>query len=291
MCRLLTIILILSMSAWLTSCSSSQTSSEDESLDEATDAIAETDPAPADGGEVPGAETPTDDLASAPETPPADGSPAPAEGAPAAESGSTAFEPPPPDPAPAPAPDPAPPAAEPPSSAPVANTESVEPPPPQSSGVTPVQGNGQFSDYTVQGGDTLMKIAFETYGDLYQWRKIYRDNRSVIKNPNAVPAGTVLKLEQPSNPVTIDRNGEKYLIQPGDTLGTISRQVYGTTTKWKKIWQNNKQLIRDPNKIFAGFYLYYTTDPGEISNPPIATGPGNKRKPSSTEPPAAEPGK
>lgn len=112
--------------------------------------------------------------------------------------------------------------------------------------------------YTFQSGDTLMKIAFENYGDLYRWKKIYEDNRDKIQNPNAVPVGTVLKLEKPSSPVTIDRNGEKVVIRSGDTLGKISNRVYGTLKKWKRLWENNKQMIRDPNRIFAGFSLYYT---------------------------------
>lgn len=119
------------------------------------------------------------------------------------------------------------------------------------------QGTGATEDYTVQTGDTLMSIAFETYGDLFQWRKIYDLNQDKISNPSALSAGTVLKIEKPAAPVSIERNGERYLIRNGDTLGTISDDVYGTKSKWRKLWENNKQLIRDPNKIFAGFYLYY----------------------------------
>lgn len=125
----------------------------------------------------------------------------------------------------------------------------------------PAVSYGSTTDYTVQGDDTLMKIAFEHYGDLYKWRKIFNENKDKISDPNNVPRGTVLKLENPGTPVVIERNGEKYLIKPGDTLGKISDEVYGSTHKWKRLWENNKQLIRNPNKIFAGFYLYYTMTP------------------------------
>jgi len=120
----------------------------------------------------------------------------------------------------------------------------------------------------VQEGDTLMKIAFETYGDLYQWRRIYEGNKDKINDPNAVPKGTVIKVERPATAVAIDRNGEKYLIKNGDTLGKISGSVYGTESKWRKIWENNRQLIRDPNKIFAGFYLYYVVGPEDQQTAP-----------------------
>ncbi len=120
--------------------------------------------------------------------------------------------------------------------------------------------SGEVENYTMQDGDTLMKIAYETYGDIYKWKDIYEANKDKVPDPNKVPKGTVLKVNKPSNAVAINRNGEKYLIQKGDTLGKISNSVYGTESKWKKIWDNNKQLIHDPNKIFAGFYLYYLTD-------------------------------
>jgi nucleoid-associated protein YgaU len=119
------------------------------------------------------------------------------------------------------------------------------------------------SDYTVLKGDTLMKIAFETYGDLYKWKTIYDGNRDRIKDPNDVPPGTMLKLEKPSTPVALERNGDQYMIKKGDTLGTISNDVYGTASKWKRLWENNKQLIKNPNRIYAGFYLFYTLTPEE----------------------------
>lgn len=116
---------------------------------------------------------------------------------------------------------------------------------------------GSSSEYRAQSGDTLMKIAFETYGDLTRWKEIYDANRDVITDPNRIPKGLVLKLQMPSTPVVIEKNGERYQIKRGDTLGTISRDLYGTQGRWRDLWANNKQLIKDPNKIYAGFDLYY----------------------------------
>jgi len=147
------------------------------------------------------------------------------------------------------------------------NPDVVAPSEPASNEVAPETQNNSWSggsdSYQVQAGDTLMKIAFETYGDLYQWKKIFEWNRDKISDPNAVPPGVSLKLEKPSSPIAIDRNGDKYLIKVGDTLGTISDDLYGTKAKWRKLWENNRQLIKDPNRIFAGFYLYYTMTPDE----------------------------
>ena len=118
--------------------------------------------------------------------------------------------------------------------------------------------SGDAENYTVSTGDTLMKIAFDHYGDLYRWKDIYDLNKDHITNPTALSTGIVLKLERPSASVAVAHNGEKYLIQEGNTLGTISNDVYGMNTKWKRLWENNRQLIKNPNRIFAGFNLYYT---------------------------------
>ena len=135
-------------------------------------------------------------------------------------------------------------------------------------------GTGMAGDgvhYSVKGGDTLMKIAFENYGDLYRWKEIYEANRDKIQDPNHVPPGTQLTLNG-AGMVQIERNGDRYLIKHGDTLGTISKSVYGTNQKWKKLWENNRQLIKDPNKIYAGFYLYYQPE-GRMANSEPVTQP------------------
>ena len=129
----------------------------------------------------------------------------------------------------------------------------------------PVAAEGGTA-YRVKQGDTLMKIAFENYGDLYRWKEIYEANRSKIQDPNHVPPGTNLTLNG-AGMVSIERNGERYLIKHGDTLGLISNDVYGTKAKWKKLWENNRQLIKDPNKIYAGFSLYYVPE-ARLTNEP-----------------------
>jgi LysM repeat protein len=121
---------------------------------------------------------------------------------------------------------------------------------------TPV-GSGETVQYTVRSGDTLMKIAFEHYGDLYRWQDIYHANRDKISNPNQIARGTTLRIEGATRFSAPHGTGEVYAIQKGDTLGTISNKVYGTPSKWRDLWDNNREMIRDPNKIYAGFNLYY----------------------------------
>ena len=51
-----------------------------------------------------------------------------------------------------------------------------------------------FTEYTVEKDDTLQKIAKKFYGAYSHWPKIYEANREVIKNPDFVKPGTVLKI-------------------------------------------------------------------------------------------------
>lgn len=48
--------------------------------------------------------------------------------------------------------------------------------------------------YTVKSGDTLSKIAKETYGDSSQWKKIQAANADLIRDPDKIQAGWTLKL-------------------------------------------------------------------------------------------------
>ncbi|MFH1459199.1 MAG: LysM peptidoglycan-binding domain-containing protein [Candidatus Omnitrophota bacterium] len=43
-----------------------------------------------------------------------------------------------------------------------------------------------------------------------------------------------------------------YVVKKGDTLQKISLKVYGTTKKWKKIFDFNSGVLKNPNKIYPG---------------------------------------
>ena len=128
--------------------------------------------------------------------------------------------------------------------------------------------SGKSVDYVVKQGDTLMKISFEKYGNVYRWREIYDSNRTRIPNFNNLTAGSVLTI-QGVEYVVITKNGVPYLIRRGDTLGKISKDVYGVQEKWRSIWKNNPELIRNPNRIYAGFTLYYVPAPGSTKVTPV----------------------
>ncbi len=57
-------------------------------------------------------------------------------------------------------------------------------------------------------------------------------------------------------------NLEKYTVVKNDTLQKISQKLYGTTKKWVKIYNLNKDVLKTPNSIY----------PGQVINVPAAEG-------------------
>lgn len=124
----------------------------------------------------------------------------------------------------------------------------------KSMGSSPVVMTGKMADYTVKSGETLMMIAFQIYGDYRKWKDLAEINGV---DSTQLRSGMTIKYNMPDSAFVWNPDGLPYLIKMGDTLGTISEDKYGTAAKWRKIYNNNRPLVRDPNLIFAGFTLYY----------------------------------
>jgi nucleoid-associated protein YgaU len=94
---------------------------------------------------------------------------------------------------------------------------------------------------------------------------IEKENRvpqKVAETPEPAPApvtnfGTA-PVEQPA-PV-VENIGTKeeltdYKVQKGETLQKISSKLYGTTKKWKKLFNLNKDLLKSPDKLRPGMVI------------------------------------
>jgi nucleoid-associated protein YgaU len=44
----------------------------------------------------------------------------------------------------------------------------------------------------------------------------------------------------------------EYVIKSGDSLSKIAKQHYGNAGEWKKIYQANRDVIKDPDLIHPG---------------------------------------
>jgi nucleoid-associated protein YgaU len=117
---------------------------------------------------------------------------------------------------------------------------------------------GTMGTYKVQKGDTLMLIAFKLYGDYSKWKGIKDSNQSI--GMSQLKEGMQISYPEVAKKFEWTPQGLPHLISMGETLGVISNSKYGTPTKWKKIYDNNRPLIKNPNVIYAGFTLYYVPE-------------------------------
>ncbi len=101
--------------------------------------------------------------------------------------------------------------------------------------------------YSVVRGDYLWKIAGmkEMYGDPYAWMRIYTSNKDLIKNPDLIYPAQTFRIPRDVGP-------NEYLVARGDFLAKIAglSNVYGSTFKWQKLYEANKDIVEDPNLIY-----------------------------------------
>ena len=86
-------------------------------------------------------------------------------------------------------------------------------------------------------------------------RKIQANTLKAETNMGNQGYVTGAPLNETESPVTF----EKYTVEKNDTLQKISQKFYGTTKKWTKIFDANKDSLKTPNKI----------RPGQILNIPV----------------------
>ena len=65
-----------------------------------------------------------------------------------------------------------------------------------SSSTAPPTAPSPGRTYTVKKGDSLWKIAKQLYGDGSSWSRIHDANRDVIKNPDLIQPGWVLRIPE-----------------------------------------------------------------------------------------------
>lgn len=120
---------------------------------------------------------------------------------------------------------------------------------------------GETATYTVQKGDTLMWIANKLYnGDFLRWREIVDLNQAALAKTNGIIyPGMQLSYNLDGYNANWKKEGGSYLIKWGDTLGLISKGLYGTMKHWRGLQHHNR--IENPNLIYAGFTLFYLNDP------------------------------
>ncbi len=111
----------------------------------------------------------------------------------------------------------------------------------------------KITDYRVEKGDTLKSIAEKIYGDNSRWIMIHRTNILKIPNPYNLAPGMFLKIPEENeteNNYPLKSKDSNYIIQPEDTIDTISENVFGTKTLAKKLGEWG--FIKNPKDIYPG---------------------------------------
>lgn len=104
------------------------------------------------------------------------------------------------------------------------------------------------SNLTVEFDDGVATIC----GDCTN--KAVRDNAILIAgNIKGVTKVVADDLRAPEpKPEEPEDKAEIYEIASGDTLGKIAKRFYGKSSKYMTIFEANKDIISDPNKIYPG---------------------------------------
>ena len=72
------------------------------------------------------------------------------------------------------------------------------------------------------------------------------------KNRNAEKTSAAGPKTSPTPEKTTEKKGQTYVVQSGDTLASISRKFYKSSTRWKEILHANSKKIDNPAKLKVG---------------------------------------
>ncbi len=116
-----------------------------------------------------------------------------------------------------------------------------------------IQSNGIQLQNVNMEGDKLFLRATAPSADLKNrvWDQIklvdpnFSDLTADIQAPAAAAAAA-------AGGASSAPSARTYTVQPGDSLSKISKQFYGDSAKYMKIFEANKDKLADPDKIKAG---------------------------------------
>ena len=144
-------------------------------------------------------------------------------------------------------------------------------------GTTPNDKTGNI--HIVKSGDSLSKLSKKYYGDFEHWKQILNANKNTLKGSTNILVGQRLKIPPQNNSLatknkkkndlkenkrkvlsaktvqkkeTEETKSTTYRIKRGDTLFKIALYHYKDAEKWRKIFNANKNVLKNSNYIPAG---------------------------------------
>ncbi len=104
-------------------------------------------------------------------------------------------------------------------------------------------------NYTVKAGDDIKSIAKKYFGAMSKWNIIYQVNKDVIPASRQLKAGMKLVLPVPVV-CTV------HTVKKEDNLGKIAQKYYGTESKWRKVFQANRNKVYKSYRMKVGSQLH-----------------------------------
>ncbi|CAD7286655.1 peptidoglycan-binding protein LysM [Campylobacter suis] len=98
-------------------------------------------------------------------------------------------------------------------------------------------------------GDAAENFEVKVEGDTV---KITGDAPQDVKEKAALIAGNVAGIKNVEFDGVEDAEDSFYTIQKGDNLSKIAKQFYGNANKYPKIFEANREVIKDANLIYPG---------------------------------------
>lgn len=122
----------------------------------------------------------------------------------------------------------------------------------------------EFMIYTWQQGDSFAGLADRYFGSRLHVNRLLTNNEGL--EDGDLRAGDQILVPVRSSEAELPAAGAApgaapyagattYVVQAGDVLGTISTAVYGTSKSWRKIYDANRDVLADPNRLMVGMVL------------------------------------
>ena len=119
------------------------------------------------------------------------------------------------------------------------------------------EGNGGFATLTGEVDTQAEKEkAILLAGNIAGVGEVFANGLKVTEEEEAAhsvqadAAGSAAPVDAPATEGEVST--EFYVIESGDTLSKIAKRVYGDAMQYTKIFEANREVIEDPDKIFVG---------------------------------------
>jgi nucleoid-associated protein YgaU len=106
--------------------------------------------------------------------------------------------------------------------------------------------------HTVEKGDTLSALSKRYYGVLMLYDAIFEANKPMLKHPDEIFPGQVLRVPPLSE--------ASYTVAKGDTLGAIAKRWYGDAKQYTRIFEANRDTLSSADAIDVGQTLRIPLD-------------------------------